>query len=625
MNRLLLLSALGGVSARVGEPYGWACYTLAGKMDWPECAGKTGDELRECLCDLPLFVSVTTECLARAVVNDSNPYDAFDRGYLSLCQREPEVEVLVDIVPDDLLQDGVQTAKAAIQNKKLSQIYGLVLMLFWMSICLIRIIAVTLSAFAPGCAQKIRESKISSHFKSMILYPATVNGKHALPVLRIGKFSIRLPVRWITIVLVVFVFLNFVFLFSSFTIVERSITFKTQSMQFKRVLGYRSACLTMFLLPVLLLFGGRNNFLMPWTRWNHGVFVIFHKWIARMIMVNIATHAICYSLLRTEQGLYPGVFRKFYWKWGAAGIGSLSLLIFFSLPYFRRYKYELFLVSHILLAVSFVVSAWYHVRTLDYGKYHVIAAIVVWGADRLLRFLRMALLSPRHATIRHSKHVSCLVIDNSGHWEAEAGNYIYVHFSKLRFWESHPFSVVPTPEGNIKLCIQRKEGLTGMLDSLTDDKMKVWIDGPYGYHTSYKNHDRMVLIAGGIGITQSLGIIYGLLEEKVPRKISLYWSIPYLDYLEFFVDDIERLQTDIEIKIFVTRDSPDETQAKKSFPIEYEHMDIKSIITDNCEKDPSVAFMVCGPPRMNDTVRKESCDALKNGASLTYTEELFCD
>lgn len=625
MYHLLWLSTLGGVSARLVEPYGWACYTLAGKMDWPECDGKTGDDLRACLCDLPMFVSVTTECLARAVVNDSNPYDAFDRGYLSLCQREPEIDLLVDTVSDGLLQDGVDTAKADIRNKELSQIYGLVLMLFWLSICLVRLVAVALSSFAPKWTQRIRDNKVAMTLKSNILYPATGRENHAVPVLRIGKLSIRMPLRWISIVTSAFIILNIVFLFSSFSIVERSITFKTRSMQIKRALGYRSACLTMFMLPILLLFGGRNNFLMPWTRWNHGVFVIFHKWIARMIFVNIVIHATCYSLLRTEQGLYPGVFKKFYWKWGAGGIGSLSLLVFFSLPYFRQHKYEFFLVAHILLAVSFIVACWYHIRTLDYGKYHVIAAIVVWGADRLLRFLRTALLSPRHATITHSKHLSCLIIDNPGHWSADPGSHIYVHFSKLRFWESHPFSIVPTPEGNIKLCIQRKQGLTGLLDSLTDEKLKVWIDGPYGYHRSYKNYNHMVFIAGGVGITQSLGMIYGLLERKVPPKISLYWSIPFSDYLEFFTTDIQRLQADIDLEIFITRECPGENDEQKNDPVRYGHMDIKQIVTSIGETSPSVAIMVCGPPRMNDNVRKESCNALKKGASITYTEELFCN
>lgn len=592
-------------------------------MEWPNCSKLSGSDFNRCLCELPEFVSITTECLTRAVLDDSDPYDAFNEGYSRMCQREPEIYELSREVDYSDLKNGISTANSTMKNVALSQAFGAALISYWFLVCVCRIAYVALASFAPGKLRTLRNLSAVKKIKSKLIYPPIFKSDGSKISASFRKLRLGSQLRWTSAVIGLFVMLDLIFLFVSLPVINQSILFKTESMQFKKLLGYRSGCLTVFLLPLLIVFGGRNNILMPWTRWSLGVFTLFHKWIARTVFFNVVVHAISYSLLRTEQGLYPGVFRKPYWRWAAVAIGSLSLILFSSFKIFRRKNYEVFLVLHISFAVTFLIGAWYHLRTLDYGKSQLIATMALWGFDRMFRLVRMILLSPGEATISHNKGLTCLLIGNPGQWMDPPGSYVFVHFSGYRFWQSHPFSIVPTLDGGMKLCISRKKGLTEGLAKIKEGRVKVWIDGPYGHHVSYKGHSDVVFVAGGVGITLALGLIYGLVNSKEPYHIYLYWAIPTSDYQHFFESDIAKLLPDVTIEIFVTKEKDLDGEKVETGYWHVGHMDIPSILSKHGDQGTSSAFTVCGPPKMNNEVRQETCRLLDKGVSVTFTEDLF--
>ncbi|MBW1279568.1 ferric reductase-like transmembrane domain-containing protein, partial [Escherichia coli] len=46
-------------------------------------------------------------------------------------------------------------------------------------------------------------------------------------------------------------------------------------------IGYRTGHVGYALLPLVVLFSGRNNFLLWVTNWSYGTYLLLHRWIAR--------------------------------------------------------------------------------------------------------------------------------------------------------------------------------------------------------------------------------------------------------------------------------------------------------------------------------------------------------
>ncbi|GMF25685.1 unnamed protein product [[Candida] boidinii] len=100
---------------------------------------------------------------------------------------------------------------------------------------------------------------------------------------------------------------------------------------------------------------------------------------------------------------------------------------------------------------------------------------------------------------------------------------------------------------------------------------KVAIEGPYGHKTHLENYDKVILLAGGNGITgpyyHSLHLLNilknnnsnnGLNSNNFLKEINFIWIIRNLDTLRWFFPELKRLQeldTDNNIKkiIYITK------------------------------------------------------------------------
>jgi len=256
--------------------------------------------------------------------------------------------------------------------------------------------------------------------------------------------------------------------------------------------------------------------------------------------------------------------------------------------YFRRLSYEIFLIIHIIMAVFVLVGSWYHVefpfeRRWGY-EFWIYAACAVWFFDRLLRALRVAKVGIRHAKVTEIG-AGYVRMDIEGvRWSATPGNHAYAHFPSLSPWtpwENHPFSIIPTSmlrsrnhsivalgdvsvedsssdrdvektqamaisraadsspsrsassptaTNGITLYIKKSKGRTRFLQ--THNRLTTLLDGPYPSNptSAVLQCDRLILIAGGIGVTGVLPWLTMHLNAK------LCWSVK--DSAQCLVDDL---------------------------------------------------------------------------------------
>ncbi|KAI9722283.1 MAG: hypothetical protein M1812_001755 [Candelaria pacifica] len=399
-------------------------------------------------------------------------------------------------------------------------------------------------------------------------------------------------------------------------------------------IGYRTGHIGYALLPLLILFSGRNNFLLWVTNWSYSTYILLHRWVARIFAILAIVHSITLLLTYKGSGKYSTDSTQAYWLWGIVATVLTCAMLIFSHLYFRRLTYEAFLVLHIILAVFVIVGCWYHV-ILNFGHNFydnwLYAACAVWFFDRLLRVLRVVNNGVRRAIVTEigPDHVR---VDVQGlRWASKPGYVAYAYFptlNPLRPWENHPFSInattlfrsykhslapapasigdsssddghdVEKPTGNvieasvesdaadavsstgITLIIKKNSGLTRLLKS--HGRLLTLLDGPYPQHPSSDilKCDHVLLIGGGIGITGLIAWIHA------HPNVKLAWSVK---------SSAEALVREMDV---VLRDMADKEV------VIGEQLNIEALLRSAAQAGyEKVGVVVCGPGGMCDVVR----------------------
>lgn len=214
----------------------------------------------------------------------------------------------------------------------------------------------------------------------------------------------------------------------------------------KTYMANRAGVMSCALLPLVMLYAGRNNLLLWLTNWSHSTFLLLHRWTAVLCMLHAVVHSILYlEIALSAPGWdYAEQLAELYWQMGIAATMAMVVLCIASIQLIRRKAYEIFLVLHILLAVLALGGTFYHINlkyTSDYGYENwLIMSLAVWVFDRAIRLAR---------SFRHGVKRAYLTPVDEEYYRLDipnlsASGHVYLHFptvSLWRIWENHPFSV----------------------------------------------------------------------------------------------------------------------------------------------------------------------------------------
>ena len=315
---------------------------------------------------------------------------------------------------------------------------------------------------------------------------------------------------------------------------------------------------------LLVLYSSRNNVLLWLTDWQHSTFVLLHRWVARIAVIEAILHSVVFLRDWAVQGRLEEDQVLPYWWWGCIATIAASLLLPLSIPLIRQRSYEVFLAIHILFSVLVFLGSWYHIifRYQHQWGYEtwLYAVFAVWGFDRLVRILRVLRVGTRTAKVV-SIDKDYVRIDIKG---VVAAGHVYLYFLNWRFWENHPFSVASSilhqdqseaapppstpvkhgsPDGDgdieadgdkpptrtvvrnldhtvetgISIYLRVHQGGTSVLRTKT--QLPVLIEGAYGRHADLSDYPTLVCIAGGVGVTAVLPYM-----RAHPGNAYLYWG-----------------------------------------------------------------------------------------------------
>lgn len=177
----------------------------------------------------------------------------------------------------------------------------------------------------------------------------------------------------------------------------------------------------------------------------------------------------------------------------------------------------------------------------------------------------------------------------------QPGQFMIVRFFQRGFWhEAHPFSLSCAPNGEyLRLSIKAVGDFTRKIRSLQPGK-PVLIDGPHGVMTPRQcRRDRVLLIAGGIGITPLRSLAEYFVRQG--KRVTLLYGNRNLDAIAFY-GELDALAREYNLEVHHILSAEPNWAGEKGF-IDRER--IARLVPDvtACE------VYLCGPPPMMALVR----------------------
>ncbi|KAH7235619.1 hypothetical protein BKA59DRAFT_503480 [Fusarium tricinctum] len=316
----------------------------------------------------------------------------------------------------------------------------------------------------------------------------------------------------------------------------------------------------------------------------------FHRWVSRVFFASATVHGGFFT--------YEWLAASFFWtevktvKMVLPGIGAWFILawtVVSTIPFFRRIKYELFVVQHIISVVLLLVFLVLHVP--DHHLFSIWCAVGVFAydvvtrsANPIWRNLRLRVSANPSVRYAHDANIeavddelTAMTIRNVG-FSWVPGQHVLIWSPTFRWETPHPFTIVNSPNAesktqDIQLTIKTKTGLTRDLNDWArriglrgdNGSMRVLVTGPFGTVPNWKQYENIVLVAASTGGSFITPILEDLLTSQSPgcvRKISALYIVrrkahaePYLQRIARILSRAKEMGISANIQVAVTRGS----------------------------------------------------------------------
>lgn len=349
--------------------------------------------------------------------------------------------------------------------------------------------------------------------------------------------------------------------------------------QHYQALGVRAGWLAIAQVPWLVLLAGKNNLVGLVSGVSYERLNIYHRWVARGLLLLATLHFGFQSHGWSVYGLM-----QMEWTTDTCpptGIAAYALLLWMNLSTlapFRRFSYDIFVAQHIVTFFGFIVAIMMHLPTTALStRVYIYVPIALYLLDRFIRtglYMFHNVPAARATLESLDGQATRLVVSNCRLKSWTPGSHVLLAIPRLGLAQSHPATIVSTPSshnGNLVFILRTHKGFTRTIlkaaqaDSATAHLALV--DGPYGgSHSSFTCFDTVLLIAGGTGVTFTLSVLLGVAEQaafrKLPlRTISFVWVIKKRQYISWITQELqtalEKLHTagiEVRLSIFVTDD-----------------------------------------------------------------------
>ncbi|KAL2124391.1 hypothetical protein VTJ04DRAFT_756 [Mycothermus thermophilus] len=424
----------------------------------------------------------------------------------------------------------------------------------------------------------------------------------------------------------------------------------------------------------LFTFAGRNNPLIPLLGMSFDTFNLLHRWMGRIVMLESVAHTLAFLISNASANGWAAAFRTAttvpYMLWGFLATCAFVALCIQAASIFRHAYYETFKLLHIGLAILGVVGLWYHLQLKDLPQLrYMYPVIAIWFGDRVARFVRIAYRNfgagGTRTLVEALPGGACRVtVTMARPWHFRPGQHAYLYMPTIGFWQSHPFTVAWSDEGDqhadpgsdklpltrkdiakkttVSFVIRARTGFTSALyvraASRPDGKLvtRCLVEGPYRGSSRFSSYGTVMLFAGGVGVTQAVPHVRELVDgfakgTVATRRVVMVWSIQSPEHLEWIrpwmteVLAMPRRREVLKILLFVSRPRSTKEIHSPSATVQMfpGRPNIDTLLGIEMENQiGAMAVSVCGPGALSDDVRRAVRNRQYQG-EVDFIEEAF--
>ncbi|ABA22485.1 Oxidoreductase FAD/NAD(P)-binding protein [Trichormus variabilis ATCC 29413] len=352
---------------------------------------------------------------------------------------------------------------------------------------------------------------------------------------------------------------------------------------------------------------------------SYGVDLIlqFHRYTSIAAFFFILAHPIILFINNPETLQLLNFFTA-PWRARAAVIATLALMAIIITSIWRKQlniPYEPWRTAHGILAVIIVTFGLGH--ALGVGNYlGLFWKAVIWSgiaiaALWLLVYVRLVKpyfmqkkLYLVEAVIPQRGNVWNLVLRPRGHTgiHFQPGQFAWLTLGISPFrMREHPFSFASSAEHSD--CVEFGiKALGDFTNTIKDVKpgTKAFLDGPYGVFTTdrYENTAGFVLIAGGIGITPIVSMLFTLAERQDERPLLLIYASKTWEDITYR-EEIEDLKNQLDLTVIHVLKEPLEDWSGERGYVD------KKLLERYIPKRPATRnYFICAAPKMMDQVER---------------------
>ena len=306
-----------------------------------------------------------------------------------------------------------------------------------------------------------------------------------------------------------------------------------------------------------------------------------------------------------------------------------------TMSYIRRNFFEVFYYAHHLFMALFLTTIWH----ANSAWYYLLPGLALWFLDRILRtwnaYGSVKVLKCEALSTTDGGDVTMLsyVLKPLGFPSRDPdvgyaplamsmGQYAFINIPEISGAEWHPFSLSSAP-GDASTTQHIKAMGPGtwtnklhalVASSSGTEGLTLSVEGPYGSPFTVKGYRKILLVAGGIGITAGHSIFRGLMKQatSLPAELTsveLVWIVRDSDMIDMFKDTFddgekggygERFIT----SFYVTGKTVKESARAPRYLFQKGRPDIQQKVNNMADCGMDALVWHCGPKVLGDSCAK---------------------
>lgn len=364
------------------------------------------------------------------------------------------------------------------------------------------------------------------------------------------------------------------------------------------------------------------------------------------------------STLSVQQSIILLFFKTYA---GLSGIIlTILLVIIYICALLKRYNYNLFYYTHLLyifVIIGLLIHGSFCFIKLNNGNCTaqnfykwILLPIILLVLEKLIIIYTSNKKTIFLDIIKHSNNINEIQLYKHD-FTFKEGQWIYINCPSISKTEWHPFTITSNPIEVGKVTIHLKElgdwtfKLTSFLLELSQSQQVVInssknvinITYPYGTEQHITKYNRIILIAGGIGITTFISLIkklpcnlgHGKKLFRNIRHIHLYWICKNIDDFLAFLPELqlinavllrEHIENPLHVNLHITNISDSNinpyyppftfNKGRPNWDIIFKNLSLNPIKTK---------VLLCGSKQMSDSLYLKCKEwNLKNKKLLFY-------